>query len=291
MKFRFWLLLLPIILLSIGCKNKPQKTIEKKPVISVSILPQKYFLEKIAGKKFEINVLLPPGASPATFDPTPKQILQLSESGIYFLIGHLAMEENSILSRRKDLKNVRFANVSENIDMIDSEEHDGHGHGHLIDPHTWMTPENVKIIAKNMAVVLSEEYPEKEDFFESNLYLFEKQLDTLDAWIRLKLEHLSKHQFIIYHPALTYYANTYGLEQIPIEYEGKEPSPAYLGQLIQYAQQHDIRTIFIQKQFNKSEAETLGKETDARLIEIDPLSYEWDKELEHITNALAEILR
>ena len=271
-----------------SCKQADENN--GKPLVAVSILPQKFFLEKIAGDMFTIDVMLPPGVSPATYDPTPRQIKRLTESEFYFKIGHLAFEENLIDRKLKESHEVKQVNLSSDLELFEAGE-SSHGHSHHVDPHTWMSPRNVKTMVRAITKSLSDAYPQKDSLFRQNAEGFIREIDSIDRWISKVLKEVTHRRFIIYHPALTYYAKDYRLEQIPMEWEGKEPSPAYLKKLIQYADDEDVKAILVQKQFNIAEAETLGRETGARLISIDPLSYHWTDEIKHITEELALTLK
>jgi len=286
-------ILLPFLgmcmLMTMGNCRQNSKELSK-PVITVSILPQKYFLEKIAGDLFTIRVMIPPGASPATYDPSPKQVMDLARSAIYFEIGHLVFEETGINNRKRDFENVIFVNTSKGLNLLKSGD-EGGDHHHNIDPHVWMSPKNVRSMAETMTNTLVDKFPEEGDLFKTNLNLFNQELDSMDQWIRHVFSGIQNRSFIIYHPALTYYAKDYGLDQIPMEWEGKEPSPSYLKELVKTAATSNIRAILIQQQFNTSEAETLAAETGSEIIPIDPLSYNWEKEIKHITTELARALK
>ena len=281
---------LMILVLSInGCGSN--KKGPDKPMISVSILPQKYFLEKISGNQFYIQVMIPPGESPATYDPTPEQMISLSKSTAYFLIGDLQFEKSWILDTRQQYPSIEFINTSKGL-QLEHTDHDGHDHQHSgVDPHTWMTPANVKVIAATMAGSLAKIYPEKEKAYQQNLFLFNNELDSLHRFIEQELQGLRSNEFIIYHPALTYYARDYHLIQVPIENEGKEPSAKYMKTLIDRARAGNIRAILVQQQFNQEEARTIEKQIGGKIIVIDPLAEQWKDQMIYITNELKSVLK
>ena len=273
----------------IGCSPKRDTT--DKPVITVSILPQKYFLEKLTGDQFSIRVMIPPGESPATYDPTSEQMIQLTRSDVYFLIGHIGFEETWIKELEGDYPGTVFFDSSRGISFEHS-DHDGHDHDHHgIDPHVWMSVGNVKQIAINMTNLLADKFPEKAIEYNSNLESFNEELDALNNDISATLQDLSQREFIIYHPALTYYARDYGLVQIPIEQEGKEPSARYMKTLIDHAKANGIKAVFVQKQFNQEEAKTIEKQIDGKLISIDPLAENWMEQMRFIAAELNTVLR
>jgi zinc transport system substrate-binding protein len=281
------LLLVTAVFASVfACQPKKAKKIENQ--ISVSILPQKYFVEKIAGKDFQVNILIPPGGSPATYEPTPMQMEQVAKSVAYFKIGHIPFENTWMNNMIEAAGDIKVYNLSKGIELVRGEEvhHGDHVHEGGIDPHTWSSPKAVIQVANNLYNGLIELAPEKKETYKKNLDAFLAELQLLDkksAEVFAEAEHKS---FMIFHPALTYLARDYGLNQIPIELHGKEPSPAHMQHLIGEAKKHDIKIVFIQKQFNKENAEAIAKEIEAKVIQIDPLNEDWMAEMKSIINIL-----
>ncbi len=271
-----------------GCTQNNRRT--EKPILTVSILPQKFFVEKIAGDQFKVNVMIPPGESPATYDPTPQQMAELIKSEIYFRIGYIEFEKTWIREFETEHGEVRFFDTSRGVDLLTSEfEHGDHTHIG-VEPHIWMSVINVKQIAENMTDDLESLYPENEQFYNDNLKAFHKELDSVHAINLSAFENIELRQFIIYHPALTYYAKDYDLVQIPLEREGKEPGVSYMKTVIQQAIENNTRAILVQKQFNQEEARVIEKEISGKIILIDPLDYSWDKQMNHIRTELISIL-
>jgi zinc transport system substrate-binding protein len=257
----------------------------KKPVISVSILPQKYFVEQIAGDFFDINVILPPGSSPEDFEPTPKQIMGVSNSKIYFYIGHLGFEKSWLNKLAEIAPSVSYVSCSKKIDLLrDGNEHDSGepqhgGHSEGTDPHIWTSPENVKNISRTICSELSVAYPENKKIFESNLNVFISKIDTLDNYIRLTFSDSIKGSFMIFHPALGYFARDYHLVQHTIEFDGKSPSTAHMKKMVDIARNEKINTVFIQSQFEIAKAEAIAKEIGASVVPIDNLAENWLTEM------------
>ncbi len=271
-----------------GCRNAG--TLGEKPSITVSILPQKFFLEKLTGDQFDITVMIPPGESPATYDPSPEQMVKMSGSAIYFLIGHIEFEKAWIRKMADDHPGIRFIDTSEGV-ALEQTDLEGHDHAHHgADPHIWMSVPRVKQIASNMTEALKEAYPGARETYTRNLESFQRELDALDGLIRMELQGLAGRQFIIYHPALTYFAGDYGLEQLPIEQEGKEPTSRYMRTLIDRATADSITAILIQRQFSQQEARTIEKEIGGNLIVIDPLDENWTGQMELIAGQLKKAL-
>ncbi|MEZ5082980.1 MAG: zinc ABC transporter substrate-binding protein [Bacteroidales bacterium] len=261
----------------------------KKPVISVSILPQKYFVEKISGENFIVNVLIPSGASPASYEPSPLQIKQLEGSAMYLKNGELGFEKTWISNLEKKLTNIGFYNTSEGIDLLEGGSHSHGSHQHAVDPHVWISPKNVKVIAKNIYLAITSFDPENAEFYKSNLKTFENELDSLDNIIKEKLKSCTHRHFIIYHPALSYFARDYGLVQVPLEMEGKEPGFQHMQQIVDMAKEDNIRLILIQREFNMDEAKTLESEINGKIVVINPLDYEWSQQLLYITDQFVHL--
>jgi zinc transport system substrate-binding protein len=275
-----------------GCQNAGRKS--EKRMITVSILPQKYFIEKIAGDKFQVNVMVPPGANHENYDPTPEQVMNLSNTFLYFRIGNIEFENVWIPKFVENYPELKIVNLSRGLNLISNTEdnehdHQNHHHGQS-DPHTWMSPVNVKGIAKNIYEALVEQDMENEGFYTTNYKLFIAELDSLNDRIAELLQHKKSDGFIIYHPALTYFARDFGLKQYALEVDGKSPSAFHIRAIIDIAKKENIRVILVQKQFDKTKAETIATETGAAVTEIDPLNENWAQEIMDITNKLAESL-
>lgn len=261
---------------------------KKANQISVSILPQKYFIEKIAGKDFVVNVLIPPGASPATYEPTPLQMKSVAKSFAYFKIGHIPFEYAWLDNLLEGASDIQLVDLSTGIELIYGPEvrHGDHFHKGGIDPHIWSSPKSVKTILKNIYVQLVKLKPENKAKYEANYKIFLSEIDELDKKaIELKAKSGNK-AFMIFHPALSYLARDYDLEQISIEMDGKDPSPGQMKDLIVKAQKNHIEVVFIQKQFNKDNAEEIAKEIGARVEQIDPLNENWSNEMNRIIELL-----
>jgi len=257
----------------------------KKPVISVSILPQKFFVEQIAGNFFDINVILPPGSSAEDYEPTPKQIMDVSNSTIFFYVGHLGFEKSWLNRMAEIAPKVSYISCSKGIDLLrDGCEHDSgepvpESQTQGTDPHIWTSPENVKIISGTICSQLSATYPGQKKIFENNLNIFKSKIDTLDNFIRQTFNDSIKSSFMIFHPALAYFARDYHLIQHSIEYDGKSPSTAHMKKMVDIARSEKINSVFIQSQFETAKAEAIAKEIGASIIPVDNLAENWLAEM------------
>lgn len=267
------LLIVPAAVFYQGCN--PQEETGKRQ-ISVSIMPQKYFIGRISGDLFSINVLLPDGSSPATYDPLPSQINDIARSEIYFKMGYLGFEENWIPRIEKRFPELPVIDLSEKADLIHQpgdEAHHNHSHG--TDPHYWLSVHNVRTVCAEITETLCKLEPSKEKMFRSNYAEFVTELDSLAQRASDLFSNLRTRKFIIYHPSLSYLAKDYNLTQIAIEHEGKEPSPRHITGIINLAKEEHIKHIFIQKEFDTESARSVAEEIDGEIVEIDPLDYNW----------------
>lgn len=268
-------------------------------LVSVTIEPQRYFAERIAGDKFTINTVVPAGQNPEVYDPTPQQMVTVGKSEAYLRIGHIGFEEvwvDKILANNKEMK---VFDLSEGMNLIENHEEHEHDHGHEhgeecshshygVDPHTWSSIEGAKKIAWSTLNAFIGLDKENTQYYWENYNGLMKDIEDTEKKINALLEPLTNRTFIIYHPALTYFANEYGLTQLSIEMEGKEPSPAQLKRLIDTAKESGAKVVFIQQEFDKKNAELVAKETSCNLVVINPLDYDWRKEMLHIAQSLAD---
>lgn len=284
------IIFITIVIVS-GCGTQGD-SLEKpslRPRISVSILPQKFFLEKLTGDQFFINVMIPPGYSPATYEPTPKQIRLLNDSLMYFRIGHIPFEEGWIGKFQSLNPSMKVIDTSKGIRVIEQGQKEDQPHpgetGHHrsgVDPHYWLSPRSVMIIASNTCRALAAEFPEKKEFYISKLNLFLEELKVLDCTLEKKLRGIKNRSFLAFHPAWSYFARDYGLRQLTIETGGKSPNPSEMMKVIKESREQKIGIIFIQKQFRRDTAEIIAREIQARIVQLDPLAYHWDVNMEKI---------
>lgn len=279
-----------------GCNNSvDEKAQQKHHRVLVSILPQKYFVDQIAGDLLQTLVLIPPGTSPHVYDPAPRQLAEIAKTDIYFYNGGLSFEQHLLGEIGTNFPGLKTIALSQGITLLDGSEHhhdgedDGHGHDASgVDPHIWLSPDNVKLMAKTIYQSLAEFYPEDSARFRENFERFSVEIAQTDSLIRQELQGMANRSFMIFHPSLTYFANYYDLQQIPIEMLGKEPSPAQMLQSIKEAKAAGLHTIFIQVEFDRANAELIAREIDGRIVQIDPLAYNWPENMLAIARALSE---
>jgi len=251
-------------------------------------LPQKYLVEQICGDKFTIKVLLPPGANHETFEPTPRDMANLEGTKLFFTVGYLDFELNWIPRFASSYPGLEIVNTSTGIPLI--AEHPGLGERHRsgVDPHTWLCPANAKIQTQTIANTIIAADPINATYYRSNLERFKHLADSVDTQIRVKLASCQGRAILIFHPALAYFAREYGLEQVSIEYEGKEPSAARIRELIDIARKKNIKAILVSREFDTRNAEAIAAEIHARVIVFDPMAADWPGNLVHLAGLIAE---
>lgn len=297
-RYKIAIIVLIQAMLFLGCSSP--KSNENK--IFVSILPQKHFLEAIAKDKFEINVMVKPGLSPATYEPLPQQMLELGKTKLYFRIG-VPFEKSWIDKISANNQNLKIIDTRDGIKlrsfetfdhMMESDDHDHSGHSHEHgekDPHIWLDPSLVKIQAETICEALVSIDPENISFYKNNLIEFKNKLDTLDVKLFEIAASAEDNKFLVFHPSWGYFADRYNLRQYSIEFEGKEPSPAQLTKIIEYCKENNINTIFVQKQFSTTSAETIAREIGGKVKPLDPLSEDYFDNLIYMAQEIAGITK
>lgn len=285
------LILILFLLIIFNCKKETDNIKE----ITVTIIPQKYFVERITGNKFKINVMIPPGGNPHIYEPMPGQMKKLSDSVIYFGLGYIEFEK-VWLNKFTDLnKKMLVVDTSVGIEpalaVHDPHETVDKGHEIGIDPHIWLSPKAVKIQVQNIFSAIAAFDPENYDYYKKNHDEFINEIIILDEKIDNALKNLDKRKFIAFHPSWTYFARDYNLIQIAVENEGKEIVAKDLKRIIDQAKNDCIKIIFVQEQFDVKSAKTIASEIDGNVIKLNPFAEDWIKNMEIILNSFKEALK
>lgn len=282
---------------------------EDKPTVFVSIVPQKYFVQQISKDLIDVEVMVQPGASPATYEPKPSQMARLSSCVAYFSIGVpfesawlgkiTAVNPNMhVVHTDKDIEKIAMAR-HHHEEAVNSEHHEeGHHEAHhenepsghdtdpddhvIPDPHIWLSPTLVKKQAEIMLETLSAILPDQAEVFTANYREFIKEIEILDSFLKETFEGMEGRRFMVFHPSWGYFAKEYDLEQIPIEIEGKSPKPSQLGELIRHAKENEIQVIFVQPQFSQKSAEVVAREIRGEVVFADPLAEDWLNNLKEV---------
>jgi zinc transport system substrate-binding protein len=252
----------------------------QRPVVVVSVLPQAYFVERLAGDLVDIEVMIPPGASPSSYEPSIGQLRAMSDASLYVKVGHpnFPFERawlDDLLSERSDLTVVDCAS-----DVREANE----------DPHIWLSPGCVRAIAPKISGALVDLMPARRPDLERNLQSLLADVDNLDAEIHALLDPHVGRQILVFHPAWSYFTREYGLEQVAIEREHKEPSSHELSDLIDDAHHRGFQVVFVQPQLSRRSADLVAMELGAEVVVLDPLARNWLSNMRHVAETIEECL-
>jgi len=257
--------------------------------VAVSILPQKYFVERIAGAHASVLVLVGPGRSPATFEPTPRQMTQLARARIYFRIG-VPFERvwadrfravNPSMRQVDTHAGIRLRRLDSDRVLDRSDEHAG-----VADPHIWVDPILMKVVARHILDAMVEADPQRREAYEANHSALVSDLDLLDVEIREVLDRVRSRTFIAYHSAWGYFADRYNLNQIVIESEGKEPGAKALAEIVRLSVAEAVKVVVVQQQFSVRSARTVADAIGADVLQLDPLAEDWLTNMRHVAQSL-----
>ncbi len=290
---------------------------DRVPVF-VSIVPQKYFVQQIGQELVDVHIMVQPGASPAIYEPKPRQMAGLSKAKIYYAVGvpfeNVWLEK--IAAANPKMKVIHTDKGIEKIAMalhIHGGKEGGHGEESLrndpdehhaepahtqehhqntgMDPHIWLSPPLVKIQARAILVSLQEIDPQNGSVYAANFRKLVAQIEQLEADLVETFQGKTGLRFMVFHPAWGYFAHAYGLKQVPIEIEGKKPKPARLKELIQHARKDGIRVIFAQPQFSTKSAELVAREIGGQVVFADPLAEDWMANLREVAVKFQAVLK
>lgn len=260
---------------------------EKKVGVVVSILSQKDFVEKVGADMVNITVMVPPGASPHTYEPTPSQLIEVSNAAMYAKVGSgLEFETvwlNKIIETNKDMI---IVDCSEGIKLIET----GGQEKIRYDPHIWLSPKNAKLMVENIYRGLLDIDPKNGQLYTKNKTEYINELDKLDKDIQNALYTLKGRKIIVYNPAWAYLARDYGLEQLSVTEGGKEPTPKVIADIIKQAKDNDIKVIIASPQFSTKSAEVIANEIHGKVILVDPLPENYVEDLYKTLNAIVDAL-
>lgn len=260
-------------------------------MLSVSIEPQRWLLEQIVGDRMEVKTLMANGGNPETYEPTVSHLTDLGHSRAYFCVGNLGFE-NAILEKvTANNPDTQVFTVSDSIELIRTDhQHDGGRHAHgSVDPHTWTSAKNARIMAANMLRAMTEIDPDHSEEYTGNFAALTRRLDSLDSLITATLSADSATTFIVWHPSLSYFARDYGLHQLSLGAEGREPSVADMKRLLSAAGTSGAKVFLLQRDFDRNQADALvaGLRDSVRVAEFSPLDYDFDTQLINIARAIA----
>ncbi len=270
-------------------------TPEAALTVTVSVLPQKYFVERIGGDLVRVNVMVEPGDDPHSYEPKPDQMRVLSESAAYFSIG-VEFEDVWLDKIAAANAHMLMVNTIANIQRFEMAAHEneaGEVHDNEeveLDPHVWTSPELVKTMSQTIYETLVKLDPSHEAEYSANLQLFIQDIDALQAQIKESLTGLKSNKFMVFHPSWGYFAQEFGLEQIAIEVGGQEPSAQELAGLIDQAKTDNIKVVFAQPEFNTKSAEVIANEIGGKVLLISPLEPDWLANMQAVAQTFSQVL-
>ena len=271
-----------------SCSNKASN----KNHIIVSILPQKQLVSQLVPDNFKVTNMITQGNNPATYSPLPGQIKDINDAYLYIKIGNIGFEQ-AWINRFCELNTqLKVEDSSKDIDFIrgESEIHGDHVHEGGIEPHIWTSPKTMLHVLENTKEILIKNYPEQKEIIQSNYNTLKDSLISIDSLYTKKLDKFKGKSFLIFHPAYTYLARDYGLKQISIEHNGKEPSVKWIQEIIDFAKSENIKAIFVQQEFDQRNAEIISKELDIKIIDVHPLNKDYETEMKNLLNKLETVL-
>jgi zinc transport system substrate-binding protein len=247
-----------------------------RPLVVVTVVPQTWFVERLAGERVEAMSLLPPGASEALYEPTVAQLQAVSRAALYVTLGHPRFAfEQAWLAR------VRAVNPSLPVVATAADE------APASDPHVWLAPGAARRLARRTAAALEERFPEARELIEANAAALDAEIETLAAELHTVLDPHRGESFWVFHPAWTRLAEEYGLRQEAIEREGKEPDAHALAELMRRARAQHVRVVFVQPQLSDASARVVADEIGARVEVLDPLARDWAVNLRRCAGRIA----
>ena len=259
----------------------------------VSVEPQRAILQEIVGDRHHVRSLLEKTANPESFEPSMQTRMALEDAPAYFPIDLLPFEQNLKKSLPKGTKVIKGA---EGISLI----YGTHGHAHgaddndshddlSADPHIWFSVRNARIMASHMVKAMAELEPENADYYRSNYRRLDARLDSLDRDLAAAVDSLpaDSRAFAVWHPSLSYLARDYGLKQIAVGFENKEMSPAHIAFVAEQARKNGVKVLFFQQDLDPRQAETLNRSMGTRMVNINPLSADWEAQISSVIDALS----
>lgn len=281
--------------LVMGCSHKNNDAPKENNIktISVSIEPQRWILEQIGGDKLNVVSLLPGDANPENFDPPMSSLKSATESSLYMRMGNLPWEKSLIERITASNPEIKVIDTSEGISLIYGTHEHSHNHSHDndgLDPHTWSSVKNAKIIASNMFNAIVETDSVNKEYYTCRFKILIHKLDSLDNEFTERLLPIKGKSILVWHPSLSYFARDYGINQISLGMENKETTPKGLQKQMEMAASHNPIAFFVEPQMAGTKSETVEEQSGAKRLVIQPLAYDWWNEMEKITNFLTETI-
>lgn len=283
--------LLALTLYLAGCS---QPRADERPLLVVSIEPLRYVAEAVAGPGWRVETLMPQGASPETYEPTPRRMQHMQGARLLLCCGTLGFEATTLPRLAAAAQAPPLLRLDGGITPLAATPHSHEGHAvhhaddESADPHVWMSARNLKLMARNLCQALQQTDSLHHHDYALRLHRFEQRIDSVDAALQHMLRHARGQHFLIFHPALGYFARDYGLHQLAVEHDGKEPSAARMAALTTKVKQQGVHTVFISREHTGMPARRIAEELQLKLVEINPLAYDVPAQMLLIAQAMAQ---
>lgn len=279
-------LILAMLILPVGCANSAASNTAQadgRPVIAVTIVPEKTFAEAVCKDLARVTAVVPPGNSPENYEPSPREMEQLSGASLYFAMGVPA--EDYILP---EIADVKIFPLHEEVALEYPDRTFGEDGR---DPHIWLSPKRVKVMVAAIAREMGKLDEANKQAYEQNANEYIARLDKLDAKIASALEGVRSKAFIVYHPAFGYLADDYGIQMYALEEEGKEATVRHLQDMIDLAKREGIKVIFYQEEVDSSQSQAFAEEIGGKAVQLEPLAPDYIENLEKMADTIAEVMQ
>lgn len=276
-----------------SCASSAEQTsasssaLKAKPVIAVTIVPEATFVKAVCGDLAEVITAVPPGYSPETYEPTPKQKEDLARARLYFAVG-VPVEEASILPAAADIKTLKVVRLQ---DAVAKQYADRKFPSGERDPHIWLSPKRAKVMVEAIAQECGGLDPQNKDQYEKNAQSYLKQLDTLDSDLKQTFSMVGNKNFLVFHPAFGYLAQDYGLTMYSLEEEGKEATPQHLQEMFDLAKKQKIKAVFYQEEIDSKQSKAFAEEIGGKTVELSPLAPDYIDNLKKMADTMAEAMK
>ncbi|WP_286474832.1 metal ABC transporter solute-binding protein, Zn/Mn family [Methanobacterium sp. CWC-01] len=250
--------------------------------VVVSVAPQEEFVKAVGKDKVQVTVMVPSGADPHTYEPLPKQMQELSQAQLYLMVGSPLEFELTWMDKMRAMNpQMKVVNTSQGITLLPSQGESSS------DPHVWVSPRNARVMVENTYQALVEVDPDNQKYYQENRDQYLERLDQADQNLTHSLQKVNSKKILVYHPAWAYLCRDYGLEQISIEKEGKEPTSQDLTRLVDQARQENITLVFVSPQHNQENAQVIADELGGELVVVDPLASNYLENMAQVAEAFS----
>jgi zinc transport system substrate-binding protein len=282
------LIIIASFMMMTGCtSNEAAAETEEKPVVAVSIIPQKTFVEAVCGDAVEVIAMVPPGNSPANYEPTPKEMTQFSKAKIYFTIG-VPTEEANIIPKANEIEGMKIVKLQDEVSNAYDDRELAPGKR---DPHIWLSPRRAIVMVQAIAREMGTLDPDHKEQYEANADAYITELEALDEQIDNTLKTIENRKFIVFHPAFGYLADDYGLQMYALEQDGKEATPQRLEEMVDLAKQEKIKIIFYQAEISSKQSEAFAEEIGGETIQLEPLEANYIDNLKNMVEHMSEVMQ